>query len=252
MLTETERRRRWPRRGRSPSSCRRSPTLRHEADVLHRGAARVPARALEHPRRRRAGARQPAVPRRAAHPHHARPDRCRRTPRTRATGCRPTRPGIDAAIVSLDSKTGAIRAMVGGSGFVPRRERGEHGARAAPDRVEHQALHPRRGASRPARNPTTSSTARRGCRAAEPRRPEEPVRDQRRASPGDRPARPGDDVASYQLRVRPAVADRRAATGWSTPRYRMAHSPYLYRGQPKEDRAADRSRTPATPPAPTR
>ncbi len=45
----------------------------HQADVLHRRAARLPAEQVEHPRRHRAGAGQPALPRRPAHPHHLRP-----------------------------------------------------------------------------------------------------------------------------------------------------------------------------------
>ena len=52
--------------------------------------------------------------------------------------------GIDAAIVSLDSKTGAIRAMVGGGGFEPGQNEVNMALVATPDRVEHQVLHPRR------------------------------------------------------------------------------------------------------------
>ena len=33
------------------------------------------------------------------------------------TSCRSTRSGFDAAVVALDTKTGAIRAMVGGRGL---------------------------------------------------------------------------------------------------------------------------------------
>ena len=57
----------------------------------------------------------------------------------------PNTQGFDAAIVSLDSKTSAVRAMVGGEGFIAGPARDEHGVGAAADRLEHQVLHPRRG-----------------------------------------------------------------------------------------------------------
>ena len=65
-----------------------------------------------------------------------------------------TAQGFDAAIVSLDTPTGAIRAMVGGRGFVPGGENEVNMALvAAPDRIEHQVVRARRRAAgrRPAR-----------------------------------------------------------------------------------------------------
>ena len=63
--------------------------------------------------------------------------------------------GFDAAIVSLDTETGAIRAMVGGKGFVPGDPRGQPGAarRARPARASSCSSSPRR--CRPASRPTT-------------------------------------------------------------------------------------------------
>ena len=58
--------------------------------------------------------------------------------------------GFDAAMVTLDTKTGAIRAMVGGHGFQPRVDEINMALVASPNGIEHQALHPRRGACRPA------------------------------------------------------------------------------------------------------
>ncbi len=63
--------------------------------------------------------------------------------------------GIDAAITSLETKTGAIRAMVGGRGVHPRSARGQSGAGAEPDRIEHQAVRARRRRCRPAPRPRT-------------------------------------------------------------------------------------------------
>ncbi|NBP50106.1 MAG: hypothetical protein EBU70_02765 [Actinobacteria bacterium] len=68
--------------------------------------------------------------------------------------------GIQAAAVVINNATGGIRAMVGGSGFVPGRNEvnlavwRRRTARftsfrpAAPDGIEHQDVHPRRGAAR--------------------------------------------------------------------------------------------------------
>ena len=86
--------------------------------VLHRGAPRLPAQPLEPPRPHVRGALQHALPRRPAHPHDAQPDLQRLAEEAR--NVLPDTPqGFDASIVSLETSTGAIRAMVGGRGFVP-------------------------------------------------------------------------------------------------------------------------------------
>ena len=137
-----------PDRGRA-----RSPSGTYTADLLHRGAARLPAQPLEHPRRRRTR----SATTRCSAAACASTRRSTRSSRSQAENARNVLPdtpqGFDAAIVSLDTTTGAIRAMVGGRGFVPSEREIEHGARAPPDRLEHQVVRPRRRAAgrRPAR-----------------------------------------------------------------------------------------------------
>ena len=147
------------RRLRDPRADHDDPGARHQADVLHRCAARVPARAVEHPRRHRAGPRQPAVPRRAADPHHARPGASSRSPSRRAARCRRRTVGIDAAAITLDSKTGAIRAMVGGRAFGSGPNESQINMALVPRQTgsaSRCSSSPRR--SPPARSRTTSST----------------------------------------------------------------------------------------------
>ena len=69
--------------------------------------------------------------------------------------------GFDASIVSLETSTGAIRAMVGGHGVRAQRARGQHGAarHARPARASSCSCSP--PPCRPAPSPTTSSTVRR-------------------------------------------------------------------------------------------
>ena len=119
--------------------------------------------------------------------------------------------GFDAAMVTLDTTTGAIRAMVGGSGFQPRVARGQHGARSAPDRIEHQDLHPGRGATgRRQPNDLIDGTA--PCTLPDPNDPEEAVRPVNDATSQAGSGRSSQhDVVVDQLRLRPPVADRRAA-----------------------------------------
>ena len=155
--------------------------------------------------------------------------------------------GFDAAIVSLDSKTSAVRAMVGGEGFIAGRARDQHGLDRAADRLEHQVLHPCCGGA-------GGSAARRRHRrqgalhAAQSGQRSRTVRHhRRRVEWRGQPGRA--DVAVDQLRVRPPLADRR-------PPPRGRH--HLPDGAvavlvPGAARPRDRSnRSPASPPAPTR
>ena len=76
-----------------------------------------------------------------------------------------TRQGFDAAIVSLDTNTGAIVAMVGGRGFVPGEN--EVNMALAPRQTgsSQQDLHPRRRAAGrgDARRPHRRHSARARC-----------------------------------------------------------------------------------------
>ncbi len=120
--------------------------------------------------------------------------------------------GFDAAIVSLDVETGAIRVMVGGRGFKPDERELNMALSPAPDRIEHQVLHPRRrdpGRCAGGRPDRRSSR----LRAAESGDPSEPIFQITGGASGfvgnlARHHRPLD-----QLRLRPAVADRRTQPG---------------------------------------
>ncbi len=96
---------------------------------------------------RRAAAGQPVVPRWTARSTRRSTPTCRRSPSKR-TRCCPTdqRRASTHAIVTLDTKTGAIRAMVGGSGFQPRDQRDQHGAwsPARPGRASRSSSSPPR------------------------------------------------------------------------------------------------------------
>ena len=98
-----------------------------------------------HARRHVPGAVQPAVPWRPAHPHDA-----RLQPAVGGRG-RPQRAPAEHARDSMRPscrsirRPSAVRAMVGGEGFIAGAARDQHGVGAAADRLEHQVLHPRRG-----------------------------------------------------------------------------------------------------------
>ena len=132
----------------------------------------------DHPRRRPAGALQRALPRRPEDLHDARPGAAgggRAGPGARRC---PTPDGrFDAAIVSLDTKTGAVRAMVGGPGFDQLQVNLALQPRQTGSSVE--VHHPGRGhrGRRPAQRPDRRHRA---LHAAEPGRPEAPVRHHRR------------------------------------------------------------------------
>ncbi len=127
---------------------------RPAAYVLHRGAARLPAQSQHDPRLDVRAARGGALPRRSGDPHDADP----RLPADGRAG--PRRPPRHATGLRRGDRL-AQHADRGdrGDGRRPRfragRERGQHGALAAPDRLEPEDLHPRLPRCRRGRCPTT-------------------------------------------------------------------------------------------------
>ncbi|MEM9745186.1 MAG: transglycosylase domain-containing protein [Actinomycetota bacterium] len=146
-----------------------------------------------------------------------------------------TNGAFDAAIVSLDSQTGAIRAMVGGAGFRPN------------EREVNMALSPRQTGSsikffilaaalQAGAQAGDEIDGIRGCRFENPGDPEEPffqinggvagyVGNLQRVTAGS--------INCAFVRLSQIVGLNRVVD----TTYRMAESPYLYRGQPEEERA---------------
>lgn len=141
--------------------------------------------------------------------------------------------GIDTAIVSLDSKTGAIRAMVGGSGFVPRVNE------------LNMALVPRQTGSsiklfilsaaiQAGAQPSDTIDGRKGCLLPNPGDPKNPF-----LISGGVAGQLGPLDQATWLSLNCAYARLSQIVGLNRmvdTVYRMSHSTYLYRGQPKEDR----------------
>jgi penicillin-binding protein 1A len=144
-----------------------------------------------------------------------------------------TKVGIDAAIVSLDAKTGAIRAMVGGRGFQPRVNE------------INMALVPRQTGSsiklfilaaalQAGAQPNDTIDGRRGCILPNPGDPKDPfvIDDGVAGQLGPL------DQATWQslncgfARLSQIVGLNRVVD----TTYRMAESKYLYIGQPKSER----------------
>lgn len=140
--------------------------------------------------------------------------------------------GIDAAIVSLDSKTGAIRAMVGGSGFIPR------------EREINMALVPRQTGSS-IKFLILAAAIQAGAQAEDLIEGRVPC-----VLPN-----PGDPSDPFEIRRATGADGTLANATWRSyncsfsrlaqiiglnrvvdTTYRLAHSPYLYPGQPKGDR----------------
>ena len=123
---------------------------------LGRAAARRPLRNRRHLRRR------------PANPHDARPRPTRRRPSRRSR--RLAGVGPSAALVALDNKTGAVRAMVGGTDFETSAVQPRH-AGPPPAGLRVQAVHARRGAreghlARPACSPRSQEDDQRLARAS--------------------------------------------------------------------------------------
>lgn len=141
--------------------------------------------------------------------------------------------GIDAAVVSLDARTGAIRAMVGGRGFKPRVNE------------INMALVPRQTGSsikmfilaaaiQAGAQPNDTIDGRRGCLLPNPGDPDNPflVEDGVAGQLGTL------DQATW-LSLNCAYARLSQIVGLNRvvdTTYRMSRSNYLYRGQPEEDR----------------
>ena len=156
-------------------------------------------------------ARQPAVPRRAADPHHARPDPAGARRAGARTRCRTTAPASTRR--SSRSTRRPARSARWSAAAASSRESNEINMALvpAPDRIEHQDLHPRRGApGRRAAERPDRRHARRAC-CPNPDDPKQPVPDQASGEPSRSAPLSEHDVGVDQLRVRPAVADRRAA-----------------------------------------
>jgi penicillin-binding protein 1A len=141
--------------------------------------------------------------------------------------------GIDTAMVSLDSKTGAIRAMVGGSGFVPRVNE------------LNMALVPRQTGSsiklfilaaavQAGAQPDDLIDGKRGCLLPNPGDPKNPffVDDGVAGALGPLNQATWGSYNCAFARLSQIVGLNRVVD----TTYRMATSTYLYRGQPKEER----------------
>lgn len=144
-----------------------------------------------------------------------------------------TKKGIDAAIVSLDSKTGAIRAMVGGKGFVPRVSE------------INMALSPRQTGSsvklfilaaalQAGAQPTDQIDGRVGCILPNPGDPKNPfvITGGVDGSLGPLNQATWSSLNCAFARLSQIVGLNRVVD----TTYRLARSPYLYQGQPREDR----------------
>ncbi len=144
-----------------------------------------------------------------------------------------TKAGIDAAIVSLDARSGAVRAMVGGRGFVPRVNE------------INMALVPRQTGSsikmfilaaalQAGAQPNDLIDGRRGCTLPNPGDPTNPFE----ISGGVAGQLGPLDQATW-LSLNCAYGRLSQIVGLNRlvdTTYRMASSPYLYRGQPRQER----------------
>ena len=141
--------------------------------------------------------------------------------------------GIDAAVVSLDARSGAIRAMVGGSGFKPRVAE------------INMALVPRQTGSsikmfilaaaiQAGAQPSDTIDGRRGCLLPNPGDPDNPflVDDGVAGSLGTLEQATWASLNCAFARLSQIVGLNRVVD----TTYRMARSPYLYRGQPEDER----------------
>ena len=141
--------------------------------------------------------------------------------------------GIDAAVVSLDARTGAIRAMVGGRGFKPRVNE------------INMALVPRQTGSsikffilaaaiQAGAQPNDTIDGRRGCLLPNPGDPKNPflVEDGVAGQLGTLDQATWTSLNCAFARLSQIVGLNRVVD----TTYRMARSNYLYRGQPEDDR----------------
>ena len=144
-----------------------------------------------------------------------------------------TKIGIDAAIVSLDATSGAIRAMVGGRGFKPRVA--EINMALVPRQTGSSVkLFILAAAIQAGAQPNDTIDGRRGCLLPNPGDPKNPFEITGGVSGSLGPL----DQATWSS-LNCAFARLSQIVGLNRvvdTTYRMAESSYLYRGQPKEDR----------------
>ena len=175
----------------------------------------------------------------------------RRRPRRPATCCPTPRRASTPRSSRSTPKTGAIRAMVGGRGFVPGEREVNMALRAPPDRVEHQAVHPRRGAAGGAQ-PDDIIDGADAVHARRTRRPDEPfvINGRRRAGrPTRSPQMTWRSINCAYVRLAQIVGLNRVVD----TTYRMAAVAVPVPGPAgRATRDADLSRSSASRPAPTR
>jgi penicillin-binding protein 1A len=142
-----------------------------------------------------------------------------------------TKQGFDAALVSLDTKTGAIRAMVGGKGFIP----GE--------REVNMALQPRQTGSsikffvlaaalQAGAQPDDIIDGANVCSFQVPDQPDFVIKNAVMRAPDTLAAMTWYSINCAYVRLAQIVGLNRMVDTV----YRMAQSPYLYPGQPEGDR----------------
>jgi penicillin-binding protein 1A len=145
----------------------------------------------------------------------------------------PTQVGIDAAIVSLDSTSGAIRAMVGGEGFVPRIN--EINMALVPRQTGSSIkLFVLAAAVQAGAQANDQIDGRRGCILPNPGDPKNPfvITGGVNGSLGSVEQATWSSLNCAFARMSQIVGLNRVVD----TTYRMARSPYLYRTQPREDR----------------
>jgi penicillin-binding protein 1A len=146
-----------------------------------------------------------------------------------------TQQGFDAAIVSLDTNTGAIRAMVGGRGFVPGES--EVNMALAPRQTgSSQKIFILSAALQAGASPDDRIDGRRPCVLPNPGNPDEPfeIRDAVGRDVGSLREMTWYSINCAYARLAQIVGLNRVVR----MTYAMAKSPYLYEGQPESERAS--------------
>jgi membrane peptidoglycan carboxypeptidase len=144
-----------------------------------------------------------------------------------------TQQGFDAALVSLNTKTGAVVAMVGGRGFVPG-ENEVNMALAPRQTGSSQKLFILAAALQAGASPDDVIDGRRPCILPNPGEPSEPfeIRDAVSRQPDSVRAMTWYSINCAYARLAQIVGLNRVVK----MTYTMAKSPYLYEGQPATDR----------------
>ena len=147
-----------------------------------------------------------------------------------------TAQGFDAAIVSLDTQTGAIVAMVGGAGFVPG-ENEVNMALAPRQTGSSQKMFILAAALQAGATPEDVIDGRRPCILPNPGDPSDPfeISDAASREPDTLRAMTWASINCAYGRLAQIVGLNRVVN----TTYRMAESPYLYLGQPDGDRPGE-------------